>query len=333
MKASKSEKSIEEILNIIIKLEQNDSTKFYSNLKPILKKKSNDEEFKKLIDLIHMKLGETRFGLYLKIVPDYTIRQMHKKNRELLLNRLYTVIKTDVREILDKQDSNLVLSLDLIWEKKENIIEWLTDNDIQFIYRASLCYIYTALKMDRRQLSHLEHIILNIIERDPCISFEKSTGKLLPEILTSKNIRGQVEKYAYFHYKDHERATELEKKVTELQEQMEALTLKNCEQKSDIENKRVLLEQKIKVIEQNEVEIAQLNADLTGEKNRLEYEVHKYKEENRTFQISYAEKLKHRISIEIDGIKTTLKYVSDPEKGKIERRISNIETIIQNKGD
>lgn len=277
----------------------------------------------------------------MKVVPEFTTRQMQTKNREVLINRLYAPIKSEVKAILDDMDTHLALSLDLIRDQKQYVKEWLSSfvkrgesiNYERFIFYASLCYIYVALKMDKRQLAVLEQALLNIIENDPKISFEKMIGKLFPDMLLSKNIRGQVEKYAYFHYKDYERACELEKEVAKLKEQNDYLSLDLREKQSQIEKLKVLLEEKEELDRKNKSEIDRLNTELINSANRLEFEIHKYKEENRIFQIAYVEKLKRRISLEIEGMKTTLNYINEPYKEKLIRRITNIEDFLGNKGD
>ena len=60
----------------------------------------------------------------------------------------------------------------------------------------------------------------------------------------------------------------------------------------------------------------------------IEYERHKYNTDIENTKIAYAQNLKRRLLIEIDGMMATLKYVEEPWKGKLLRRIKNIENIL-----
>ena len=118
-----------------------------------------------------------------------------------------------------------------------------------------------------------------------------------------------------------------------MKEQNDYLSLDLREKQSQIEKLKVLLEEKEELDRKNKSEIDRLNTELINSANRLEFEIHKYKEENRIFQIAYVEKLKRRISLEIEGMKTTLNYINEPYKEKLIRRITNIEDFLGNKGD
>lgn len=77
------------------------------------------------------------------------------------------------------------------------------------------------------------------------------------------------------------------------------------------------------------------DTDYTVEQlqNFLEYEIHKGKEAIRTFRIAYSQKLKRRLTIEVEGMLVTLKHVEEPWKSKLLRRISNIEEVLNNESN
>lgn len=341
MAPQKKEKSVAEILGIIAAYEHLNVTKVFPKLKLALKQKASEAEATEFMYLFRQKLNDLRFGLYLKIVPSYTERLMQQpKNRDLLLYRLYAPIKKDVKEILDELDANIVLSLDLLREKEASVSEWLSPTEKngyatvkseRFVFRATLCYIYLALKMNKQTIARFEQILLSIIEKSPEISYNKTTGKLFPEILLSNSVLGQIEKLAYLHHEDTESVRKLEIELSQLQEKCARLTAESTKYSAEIGQLRKQLNCQKSLSEEKDVEIVNLNAQLKSAEERLEYEIHKYKNENRTFQIAYADKLKRRLSVEIEGINTTLKHVEEPDRCTIQRRISNIEEILCNK--
>jgi hypothetical protein len=333
-------KTAVQIIDALTMSNSMNASKFHTILKQILKQDISDEEYSQITDLIHNRLGDARFDLYLKITPDIATRQAAKKGTGLTINRLVSDIRAEVKSALDELDPNLVSALDSLREKEQYIRDLLSQEKISnqgavtinhITKYAIPCYIYTALKRDRGQTLVMENLLLSIIESYPGFSVEKHTGKLFPEILPSKNIVKKVEKFAFLHYKDHEKVHMLENELSMANERLNRLAVIHNEHVSEITDLKSKLDGMEKITTQKCSEISELQTKLKKAEDRLEYEVHKYKEEIRNFKIAYADRLKGHINVDLDGIKTTLGYVEEPEKKMIQRRISNIEDTLNNR--
>lgn len=330
---SNNKKTIEEVINTFAAAEPITATQSFKMLSSAFSQNISDDLLTKVVDLIREKLCEARFDLYLNLSSRFTSRQMQPKNNGQFLNRLYAPIKADVKEALAAIDTNVVPMLDLLKDNKETISRWLlsTGNRDTYIVRAKLCYIYIALKLDKRQVFDFERLLLSSMEKDSILSFDKYIGKLFPEVLLSKSPFGQLEKLAYFHHKDAEAADELSIKLIELQLSYSSVLANNADLRNEnISVKEQLISQK-KLIGELENEIVSLKLGVESAKDRLEYETRKLVMDTEAFQTAFTDKIKRRLATEIEGIQTTLLHVGEPEKSRLQRRISNIESILADK--
>lgn len=194
-----------------------------------------------------------------------------------------------------------------------------------------MCYIYVTLKLDKRQIVELERILLSAFELDSKLSFDKKIGKIFPEVLLSKSPFGQIEKLAYLHHNEAKAVHELSTKLSELQTKYDDVVLNG----TNLHNENSSLKDQIRILKaeasQHEKEIDSLKTEVQKTNDRLEYETHKHTEDSLAFQNAFTDKLRRRISIEIEGLNTTLEHVDEPEKSKLQRRITNIEDILAGK--
>lgn len=328
-------KTVEEIIGSLAMLENVSAAGCYKILSPAFTQAISDIHFNMLIDLIEKKLGDARFDLYLQISLRFIQKKLSSTNRQLLINRLYAPIKTDVRDALNLLSPKIISALDLLMSSgREETEQWLrlSENREELIGRAKLCFIYIALKKDRRQTINLELLLLSVMEKDTKIRFDKHTGKLFTDILLSKNPFGQVEKLAYFHYNNASTAEDLREKLAELQSKRDILEVENANRRTELVELKAQVKHKNVLLSEQEDSIAALKAKVKTAEDRLEYETHRFDLDKKAFKLAFSDKLKHRLATEIEGMNTTVNRVEEPEKSRLQRRIANIQNVLEGEG-
>jgi len=306
---TKKVKPISEVFNELRLLPSLNIQKFYSKLKPALKQEVDAQQLNEATELI-AALKDARFKLYLKLVPGFTMRQMNSKNKQMLLNRLYKHIKDDVWVALLGLNAALN-DLDLLSENEARVEEWLKKDsknafDPLFLERATLSYIYIALKMDSKQLLAFETLLLKLLERDAKPRFDR---RLFPDALTSKSLQGMLNiKTAY----------------TALKAESFVSANENNLNKTIVENQKLKLEEK-------ELELTRLLEKITELEERLDFEVRKYQKSNREAKEAYIDGLNRRLFLELTGIHTILEHVEQTQRELLLFRVSNIEEILSSK--
>ncbi|OQA13455.1 MAG: hypothetical protein BWY62_01342 [Firmicutes bacterium ADurb.Bin356] len=243
----------------------------------------------------------------------------------MLLNRLYKHIKDDVWVALLGLNAALN-DLDLLSENEARVEEWLKKDsknafDPLFLERATLSYIYIALKMDSKQLLAFETLLLKLLERDAKPRFDR---RLFPDALTSKSLQGMLQKSAHYHNREVLELLNIKTAYTALKAESFVSANENNLNKTIVENQKLKLEEK-------ELELTRLLEKITELEERLDFEVRKYQKSNREAKEAYIDGLNRRLFLELTGIHTILEHVEQTQRELLLFRVSNIEEILSSK--
>ncbi|MCL2019710.1 MAG: hypothetical protein FWG70_08130 [Oscillospiraceae bacterium] len=304
-------------------------------ISPVLNEIVTDELLNKVISCTQ-KLVELRFDFYLRLLSKFTQSQLQKDKR-ILINRLYSPVKEDVRGVLGVANADITPALDLLVNNEDNkakVIEWLSSSKTrdELIERAKLCYIYISLKIEKRQIVEFEKLLLFVMEKDSKLMFDRNAGKLFTEILLSSKPFTQIEKMAYFHQEEVKEVEKLTTKVAELEDRCKCYFADSKTKYTEIVSLKTSLNDQTALIEQLVDEVDSLKSKLKASEDLMEYETLKFARDLKNSKIVYADKLKRRLMLEIDGMKVTIGYVAEAEKKRLQRRIENIEKILTGEG-
>lgn len=297
----------------------------------------SSEEVEKLFDVSLKKAGENDWKFLLEVFSrlfyKYDLKYGPKKNRPVntIFSSLQKAVENKFGDGLDKDALNKIviendpLQIKNFAQELEKSTDLKDEEFLALLYMLFMLYCNRLLSQNNSLLNIVKCLLELYGIPDPK---DKYCVKAIVSVLKGPNPR--VDLYPFIGLYDGtslklsqlEEGIDDQRKIVEIQK-AEALSLR-----SEIGSLQTRMSALSADVHEKEKQIASLESDLAARKDQNEFNENLYQKQFETLKTEYVKKIKRDLRLELQGIEDLADALPDGLKGKIQRRLENIQKIL-----